>query len=217
MLTNFNPETRVTEIEEWKLHIYKQFENTRLSKEEQILSTIGNYFYDNNVEAILALLRETNSHINTTFGNDKKTVLQLAVWSGQLSTVRSLLTIDGIDVNVANKYGATPLHYAVVMPVSFYNKLMYSIVKELVYHSSFDVVQAFSIAKIPIYYAAIIGANDVVKLLLTQPFLPCYTTSQLAMLFLITYYFNQSFIPELLSMTQPIVANIQQFLPGKIH
>ena len=106
------------------------------------------------------LLKHGNIDIN--MGSNNGTFLSLAAFKGHSGLVRQLLNIAGIDVNLAQHAGGTPLYFSA-------QQGHLEVVKLLLATLGINVNPATSTGATPLFVAAQKGHEDVVKLLLSAP------------------------------------------------
>lgn len=77
-------------------------------------------------ETVKNIIRVTKKEqLNTRFGPHRLSALAIAVLKGKASWVEGLLKREGIEVNIKDKYGWTPLHYSALLETAeIYNTLL---------------------------------------------------------------------------------------------
>ena len=113
-----------------------------------------------NVSRLKKLLRYGKIDINT--GSEYGTLLSFASFNGQAGLVRELLSMPGIDVNLAHQNGMTPLYFAAQAGHA-------EVVKLLLDARGINVNLSALTGETPLYVAAQEGRVEVVRLLLAAP------------------------------------------------
>jgi ankyrin repeat protein len=106
------------------------------------------------------LLRHNGADLDVR-GEDGRTPLHAAAYSGNFEVVRILIEYDPAHINARNKFGSTPLHRASVG----HNFKDGSVVRLLLEHGA-DINAQNVIGRTPLHVASYDGALEVVRLLL---------------------------------------------------
>ena len=118
------------------------------------------YCFANDVRKFRRLLRFGKVDIN--MGSEVGTLLSLAAYRGQTDIIRELLSIRGIDVNLADRLGITPLYYAV-------QERYPDVVELLLAAPGINPSLVSKSGDTPLYIAAQYGFEEIVQLLLGAP------------------------------------------------
>ena len=118
------------------------------------------YCFANDVRKFRRLLRFGKVDIN--MGSEAGTLLSLAAYRGQTDIIRELLSIRGIDVNLADRLGITPLYYAV-------QERYPDVVELLLAAPGINPSLVSKSGDTPLYIAAQYGFEEIVQLLLGAP------------------------------------------------
>ena len=114
----------------------------------------------NDIHRFRRLLSHGDTDIN--FGGKPGTLLVCAACLGRVSFVRELLSMRGIDVNLADPLGHTPLFFAV-------QERHMEVIRLLLAAPGINVNLTTKDGSSPLYYAAQQGFTEVVRLLLAAP------------------------------------------------
>lgn len=139
---------------------------------EIVNASIFEAIHNNDIEGLIQILEDApvNLDINASrpddaikLDNDYGKALHEAISSGNPKIVQLLLKRTGVDFNVKNFYGETPLHYAVTS-----QKIAKAMVVLLLKYTGVDVNAASFEGDRPLHLAISQGDSEIVELLLAD-------------------------------------------------
>jgi len=133
---------------------------SQLASDEEILLTA---LEKRNV-IFLELAIQADVDVNERTGPLRRTALHLVCLSGDLDKTRVLLGSDGVDVNIVDSRGATPLHLAIQRPSIFHPV---DIVSLLINHRGCKINIQDEHGHTPLHLASMLGCCSIIELLMS--------------------------------------------------